>query len=106
MFVVSVETTDSFVSRLFLTMNTPTKYMYVMQPAGLAGAPMFAAYAIQTVAERSSEFEVARARQAMEASQDINSNETVNPVIGLSQAVWRFAAKSVRRKPTTARVAA
>ena len=52
MFVVSVETTDSFVSRLFLTMNTPTKYMYVMQPAGLAGAPMFAAYAIQTVAER------------------------------------------------------
>jgi len=101
-----VETTGSFVGRLFLTMNTQTKYMYVMQPAGVAGAPILAAYAIQAVAERSSELEVARARQAAEASQDINSNETVNPVIGLSQAVWRFAAKNLRRKPATARVAA
>lgn len=87
-------------------MNTQTKYMYVMHAAGAAGAPILAAYPIEKVGDGCSELEVARARQAAEPSQDINTNETVNSVYSLSRAVWRFAARNLRRKPAPVRVAA
>lgn len=97
-FVVSVEQSVDSGPPLLLTMNMPKKYIYVMQPNALAGAPVMVAYKVDDLAHQPTEREVVQAhRSASAASPEDEKVGRGESTESFTQAIRRFTRRKLWR---------
>lgn len=86
-------------------MNKKTKYIYVLQPGSVSGAPFFTAYAMQDPWVGETESKASDHREPSEA-RGSNRSDWVKQVVRLPQVCRRWARQHLLRKPLGADAAA